>query len=143
MNAYRMHALKQKKDAQECYCALCRTPRVLRYQRNLSKRHYFQISLISLVVMAGLFSWLEFKVVGVPFLVWIIFETIHKSYYRRELACPFCGFDPTWYRKDVKLARRKVEEFLNNNPDSPMAIQARKARQNIPSQGKNASAPLQ
>lgn len=93
--------------------------------------------------MVGTFSFFEFKVVGVPFLVWLAFESIHKSYYRRDLVCPFCGFDPTWYRKDVKLARRKVEEFLSNNPESPTAIQVRKAKQNIPSQGKNVSAPFQ
>lgn len=137
MNAYRMHALKQKKDTKECYCALCRTPRVLRYERHLTKRHFFQIALISLVAMAGTFQWIEFKVIGWPFLVWVTFEMIHKSYYRRDLVCPFCGFDPTWYRKDVKLARRKVEEFLNNNPDSPMAIQSRRTKQKVPAAEKN------
>jgi hypothetical protein len=143
MNAYRMHALKQKKDSKECYCALCRTPRVLRYERNLSKRHYIQIALISLVLMVAGFSFIDFKVVGAPFLVWLVFESIHKSYYRRDLVCPFCGFDPTWYRKDVKLARRKVEEFLSKNPESAMAQQAQKAKQKIPSREKNVSAPLQ
>lgn len=48
------------------------------------------------------------------------FESIHSSLYRKELRCPFCGFDPSWYKKDVKFARQKVEEFLKQNPDSPV-----------------------
>ncbi len=137
MNAYRMHALKQKKDSKECYCALCRSPRVLRYGRHLSKFQYFQIALISAVVMIAGFPFFDFKMVGAPVLVWIIFESVHKSYYRRDLACPFCGFDPTWYKKDVKLARRKVEEFLAQNTESNLALQSQRTKQKLPSVEKN------
>ena len=143
MNAYRMHKLKQKADSKECYCALCSTPRVLRYKRHLTKMNFFQILLISLVIMVPAFTLFEFKVVAVPFLVWIAFELTHKSYYRRDSVCPFCGFDPTWYKKDIKLARRKVEEFLNNNPDSPVAQQVRRAKQKVTEPEKNNSRSLQ
>lgn len=37
---------------------------------------------------------------------------MNKILYRRELPCPHCGFDPTWYKKDIKLARRKIAEFF-------------------------------
>ena len=37
----------------------------------------------------------------------------------------YCGFDPTWYKKDVTLARRKVEEFLKQNPESPVMARGR------------------
>lgn len=142
MNAYRMHALKQKKNSKECYCALCRSPRVLRYQKNLSKAQFFQIFLISLVAGSASFSWLGFKVVGIPVIVWTAFEMIQKSYYRRDLVCPFCGFDPTWYKKDIKLARRKVEEFMESHPESPISIQAKKSKQKLPDKDKNLSASL-
>jgi hypothetical protein len=65
---------------------------------------------------------------GIAFLpvVWAVFESIHKSLYRKDLACPYCGFDPKWYKKDVKFARQKVEEFLKQNPDSPILKRAQK-----------------
>jgi hypothetical protein len=104
----------------ECFCALCRSPRTLNYSRHLLARHYVQIFILGLVVTASSFPWLAFKgVISLP-VIWALFESIHKSLYRKDLKCPYCGFDPTWYRKDVRLARQKVEEFLKQNPNSPI-----------------------
>jgi hypothetical protein len=117
----------EKKTTRECFCALCRSPRKLRYQRHLSKLHYGQILLISFSMAALLYPWLGFKgILNLP-IVWGLFESIHKTLYRKDLKCPFCGFDPTWYKRDVKLARKRVEEFLEKNPNSP--IMKRKARE--------------
>lgn len=65
---------------------------------------------------------------GIAFLpiIWASFESIHKSLYRKDLMCPYCGFDPKWYKKDVKFARQKVEKFLKQNPDSPILKRAQK-----------------
>ena len=30
---------------------------------------------------------------------------------KSEIPCPYCGFDASWYKKDVKIARKKVQEF--------------------------------
>ena len=115
-----------KKSAQECFCALCRSPRKLRYSRHLSNMHYGQILVLTLVFTYLTFPWLSWKgAMSLP-VIWMLFESIHKSLYRKDLKCPFCGFDPKWYKKDVKLARQKVEEFLKQNPDSPVL---RKIRQ--------------
>ncbi len=108
-----------KKTIRECFCALCSTPRKLRYSRHLSSLHYFQILILTVSFMALTFSWLGWKgFMSLP-MIWVLFEGIHKSLYRKDLKCPFCGFDPTWYKKDVKLAREKVEEFLRQNPGGP------------------------
>ena len=70
--------------------------------------------------MAAVYPFINWKgVMSLP-LVWVLFESIHKSLYRKDLSCPYCGFDPKWYKKDVKLARQKVEEFLKQNPGSPV-----------------------
>jgi hypothetical protein len=115
-----------KKSSKECFCALCRSPRKLRYSRHLGGLHYGQILVLTLVVTAGLYPWLSWKgAMSLP-IVWGLFESIHKSLYRKDLMCPYCGFDPKWYKKDVKLARQKVEEFLKQNPDTPVL---RKIRQ--------------
>lgn len=110
----------KKKFSQECYCALCRSPRKLRYSRFLSSFHYLQIVVLTIVVTAVTYPWLEWKgACALPF-IWAIFESTHKSLYRKDLICQFCGFDPKWYKKDLKLARQKVEEFLKQNPESPV-----------------------
>jgi hypothetical protein len=110
----------KKIASQECFCALCRSPRKLRYQRYLQGRHFFQILILSIGVTAALSPWLSWKgALSLP-IIWGIFESIHKSLYRKDLKCPYCGFDPKWYKKDVRLARQKVEEFLKQNPDSPI-----------------------
>lgn len=113
----------------ECFCAHCRSPRVIRYSRRLMVRHYFQILTLGFVFTAATYDWLGVKGVFALPLIWIIFETTHKALYRKDLKCPFCGFDPTWYKKDVKLARLRVEEFLKQNPESPI-MRARKSREN-------------
>lgn len=110
----------KKKDSRECFCALCRSPRKLRYPRHLSVLNYIQILIIAVSLGAVSYPWLGLKSVIVLPIIWVFFEGIHKSLYRKDLKCPSCGFDPTWYKKDVKLARRKVEEFLKQNPESPI-----------------------
>lgn len=115
-----------KKSVKECFCALCRSPRRLRYSRHLTKLHYGQILVLTLVFTAATFPLLSWKgAMSLP-VIWALFESIHKSLYRKDLKCPYCGFDPKWYKKDIKLARQKVEEFLKQNPDSPVL---RKVRQ--------------
>jgi len=105
-----------KKSFRECFCALCSTPRRLRYLRHLSKFHYSQILILSISFTALTYPLLSWKgLISLP-IIWALFEGIHKSLYRKELKCPYCGFDPTWYKKDVKFARQKVEEFLKQNP---------------------------
>lgn len=115
-----------KNSSKECFCALCRSPRKLKYSRHLSKLHLAQILVLTLVFSAATFPWLSWKgAMSLP-IIWALFESIHKSLYRKDLKCPYCGFDPKWYKKDVKLARQKVEEFLKQNPESPVLKRIRK-----------------
>lgn len=110
----------------ECFCAHCRSPRKLRYHRRLQNAHFVQIFILTLGVSAALYPWLDFKGIGSFFLIWPAFDLTYKTLYRKDLKCPFCGFDPTWYKKDVTIARRQVEDFLKQNPDSPVLMRARK-----------------
>jgi hypothetical protein len=114
-----------KKTSKDCFCALCRSPRKLRYSRYLSKQNYLQILVLTLGFTASVSPWLSWKgALSLP-IIWALFESIHKSLYRKDLKCPYCGFDPKWYKKDVKLARQKVEEFLKENPESPVLRRAK------------------
>lgn len=114
-----------KKNAKDCFCALCRSPRKLRYARHLSSANYLQIFVLALGVSAALFPWFGLKVIYSIPVIWALFEGVHKSLYRKELKCPYCGFDPKLYRKNVKLTRQKVEEFLKQNPKSPVLKQVK------------------
>lgn len=109
----------------ECFCALCRTPRKLYYSKNLSLFNYFQILFLGFFLTWVLFPYFGVKGIGFLPLIWILFESIHKSLYRKELICPTCGFDPKMYRKNVKFAREKVQDFLQKNPDSPLLLQSK------------------
>lgn len=112
--------------SRDCFCALCRTPRKLRYSRSLTKLHYGQILVLTLAFTFFAFPYLSWKgAMSLP-VIWALFESIHKSLYRKDLRCPYCGFDPKWYKKDVKLARQKVEEFLKQNPDTPVLRRVRR-----------------
>ena len=119
-----------KNEKTECFCALCRSPRVIRYSRRLMLRHYFQILTLGIVFTAATFPWFNLNGAFAIPLIWAIFESTHKSLYRKDLKCPYCGFDPTWYKKDVKIARQKVEEFLKQNPESPLLARSRAPREN-------------
>jgi hypothetical protein len=106
---------------------------VIRYSRRLRARHYIQILTLALGVSAVGFSSLGFKGIYSLPLVWAVFEIYYKSLYRKDLKCPYCGFDPTWYKKDIKLARQKVEEFLKQNPNSPILNRGRQGNgENFP-----------
>ncbi|MFP5459863.1 MAG: hypothetical protein ACLGG7_14090 [Bacteriovoracia bacterium] len=116
----------KKVAPKDCYCALCRTPRTMNYQRNLSPMHYLQMVLVTVILTWSLFDWLEWKTLASFFFLWAGYEFSRKLLYRRELKCTVCGFDPTWYRRDIRVARRQVEEHLRDHPESPV-LRAKKA----------------
>ncbi len=115
----------KKTSKKEFLCACCGLPRVARYSRRLENRHYGQILVLTIAVTAILYPWFSWKgAVSLP-IVWFFFESIHKSLFRKDIRCPYCGFDVTWYKKDVRVARKQVEDFLKQNPDSPVFRRAR------------------
>jgi hypothetical protein len=102
---------KKKSSLRTCYCPLCKVERKFRYQSKLSAFNYLQVVFISGTLGYLLFPLMKAKVVFMGFIVWMAFETLNKILFRKEIPCPDCGFDATWYRKDVKVARRKVAEY--------------------------------
>jgi hypothetical protein len=117
-------------SSRDCFCALCRTPRKLSYARHLSALNYLQIILLTAAFTWASFPLFQFKALSSVFVIWAAFEISKKLLYRKDIKCKVCGFDPTWYRKDVRVARRQVETFLKENPDSPM-LRAKKTLSNV------------
>lgn len=106
---------KVKKAKTSFLCALCRAPRQMKYGKNLSLKNYLQITLLMAALGWLLFPFMGLKALFAIAVIWPIAETSNKLLYRKEIPCPYCGFDATWYRRDVKVARRKVEDYWSKN----------------------------
>ena len=102
---------KVKKAAMKFYCPLCRLERAIRVSPRLSGMNYVQIGIISMTLITltasrmGAYSLIFF------FMTWASFEAGVTILFRKEVPCPYCGFDASWYKRDVKVARQKVKEF--------------------------------
>lgn len=102
---------KTKKTKLHFHCPLCRTERDLRYVSKLNRFQYVQISTIALSLFALTFPLMHGKAFIWFFIVWASYECVNKLLYRRDIPCPHCGFDATWYKRDVRVAKRLVHEF--------------------------------
>lgn len=108
-------ATSYKKRCQRFYCPLCGTERFLRVSARLSFFRYLQILFASAVVIMASYPFMEWKAFFLFFLVWGVVEVGQKMNFRKEVVCPHCGFDATWYRKDVKVARKLVDDYWVRN----------------------------
>ncbi len=106
---------KVKKAKTSFLCALCRAPRQMKYSKNLSLKNYLQMTLLMSSLGWLLASFIGLKALFAVVIIWPIAEATNKILYRKEIPCPYCGFDATWYRRDVKVARQKVEDYWSKN----------------------------
>ncbi|MCO4755015.1 MAG: hypothetical protein KC478_11080 [Bacteriovoracaceae bacterium] len=106
---------KVKNPTKNFICALCRAPRQMKYTKNLNWKNYLQLLVLTACASYLLFPFVGLKGLYVSLLLWPAIEMSNKLLYRKEIPCPYCGFDATWYRRDVKVARKKVEQFWSTN----------------------------
>ena len=102
---------KYKNQASTFFCPLCRSERGISISPKLTKKNYLQILLTSVVLGSLLYPLVGAKCFSVFFLSWGIFELAVRSDYKKQIACPHCGFDAAWYKRDVKVARQIVKDF--------------------------------
>ncbi len=102
---------KFKNKANTFFCPLCRTERGISVSPRLTKKNYLQILLTSIVLGSMLFPFTGVKCFFIFFVIWGVFELAVRSDYKKQVACPHCGFDATWYKRDVKVARQLVKDF--------------------------------
>ncbi len=105
-----------KQPAVEFFCPLCRTARAITVHYKLTAFHYLQMAVICSTLGLLLWPLVGIKSIFSFFLVWVAFEGTLRLLWRREIPCPHCGFDASWYKTDVKVARRRVEEFWRSRP---------------------------
>ena len=102
---------KYKNPANSFFCPLCRTERGIATSPRLTKKNYFQIFLTSLILGSMLFPYIGMRSFFIFFVSWGVFELAVRTDYKKQIACPHCGFDAAWYKRDVKVARQIVKDF--------------------------------
>lgn len=102
---------KYKNQASTFFCPLCRSERGISISPRLTKKNYLQILLTSIVLGSFLFPFIGVKCFFIFFVSWGVFELAVRTDYKKQIACPHCGFDATWYKRDVKVARQIVKDF--------------------------------
>ncbi len=118
-NPLEARVFKLKNPRMEFFCPLCRSKRGFLYSPRLSGKNYVQIIFISLMLSMILYPFLGLRAVVVFFMVWGVMEFSLRLLFKKEIPCPHCGFDATWYKKDVQVARQKVKEFWDEKrPDT-------------------------
>ena len=110
-NPLEKRTYKHKNPSMEFFCPLCSSKRVFNSTPRLSAKNFFQLSLSSLIAGAALYPLMGARSSFVFFIFWALFEAGIRMNFRKEIPCPHCGFDASWYKKDIKVARRLVEEF--------------------------------
>jgi hypothetical protein len=102
---------KYKNPKVTFFCPLCRTKRAFVNTHRLTIANYVQISLITLIFVAATYPLMELR--GFPsfFVFWGAFELGRRVIFRKDIPCPHCGFDASWYKKNVPIAKRLVDEF--------------------------------
>ncbi len=102
---------KYKNKSRNFFCPLCRTERNVTTSPRLTKKNLVQISLTSIMIAAALFPYFGVESFVVFFVVWGSFELAIRSDYKKQIACPHCGFDASSYKRDVRVARQQVADF--------------------------------
>lgn len=102
---------KVKNPVTRFFCPLCRTERAFTIGPRLGAKNYLQISMVTLVTTALFFPLWEWGGVFSFFVYFAAFEFARRSLFRKQVPCPHCGFDASWYKRDVKVARTKVKDF--------------------------------
>lgn len=102
---------KYKNQASTFFCPLCRSERGISISPRLTKKNYLQILLTSIVLGSFLFPLIGVKCFFIFFVSWAVFELAVRTDYKKQIACPHCGFDAAWYKRDVKVARQIVKDF--------------------------------
>ncbi|ATH08956.1 hypothetical protein BIY24_13665 [Halobacteriovorax marinus] len=112
---------KHKNPKMEFFCPLCGTKRAFHSTPRLSPKNYLQLVLSSLLVGAALAPLMGARSYFVFFVFWAIFEAAVRMNFRKDIPCPHCGFDASWYKKDVKMARKIVHDFwATKQPNAQM-----------------------
>ncbi len=110
-----------KNATKKFHCPLCASERYLTSSHRMALK-YIQIAVLTGVTSFALYDYFGLRSLVFGILYWAAYEIGRRLVYRSEIECPYCGFDASWYKRDVKVARRLVDEFWqkkNPVPEKP------------------------
>jgi hypothetical protein len=122
---------KAKDPKLSFFCPLCRSQRYFVYSSTLRPKHYGQLFLSYIVIMYLLYPLMKERVFLLIFFLWGFMEFARKLIHRKEIPCPHCGFDMSWYQRDVTVAKKLVVDFWKDHP-RVKAMEPSKASQQTP-----------
>ncbi len=107
--------------SKRCYCAFCKSPRVM-----YRKRHISWFDFIQSAFAAGLISlvfWQDFdpRALVVFALFCGLSEVFIVLRWRLSVACPHCGFDPVLYKRAPEKAADRVNKHMHSRRQNPMS----------------------
>ena len=105
---------RYKNPKMEFFCPLCGTQRAFTINHRLTFLNYMQITVTTAVLSALLWPVAEWRSLFIVFPIWLAFELVRRALFSKEIPCPHCGFDASWYKRDVKMARKKVGQFWDD-----------------------------
>ncbi len=110
------------KSSKKCFCAFCRSERVVYRKRHISLFDVFTSIIVSLLL--SFIVWQDFDPRLVVFFAMsvAISELFVVFRWRFSIACPKCGFDPVLYRKKPELAALRVKAFYGERMEDPMSV---------------------
>jgi hypothetical protein len=91
----------------EFICPLCRTQRGFAFSHKISRKSALKVFFISLFTIPFLGIWAMALFFGLVSLLELGLRLLHKC----EVPCPYCGFDASWYKRDLNTAREKIKSF--------------------------------
>ncbi len=100
-----------KKATTHFYCPLCSTPRAIANSPRPSVKNHIQMILTTSVLVLLFYPIMEWRALVFFFIIWAGLEGFQRLLFKRDVPCPHCGFDASWYKKDVREAKRRVQEF--------------------------------
>jgi len=122
---------KYKNPSKVFFCPLCRTERAMTISPRLTFKNYVQIFLTSIVFGAALYPFMSIKCFFVFFITWAAFELSVRTDFKKQVPCPHCGFDATWYKKDVKVARKLVKDFWEQKNAMPQSVTSKSTAKQV------------
>src|SRR4051812_28752164 len=101
-----------KRVSQRCYCAFCKSERVVYRKKHLNTLDAALAAVGSGLIM--LVVWQDFDPRALVFFAvgLVLTELFIMLRWRTSINCAKCGFDPVLYKKDPAQAAEKVKAFM-------------------------------
>jgi hypothetical protein len=110
------------KASHRCYCAFCRTERVVYRKKHLTPIDAALTAVGSLLIMLLVFQDFDPRILVFFAIGLVLTELFVILRWRMTITCAKCGFDPVLYKKDPEKAAQKVKAYMTERSDDPLWV---------------------